>query len=1435
MKTRLSCLALLACLPSLAHTVSVAPGGNIRFFYGGSGSVVVAPLPGETCVVTVRVSEIVISRPLLDIPAPGPAVTVTVNIQASRRPDGGSESAGVQLSWTASGVGDCTGSGGAAFTVTVDDRPPTVASAPAPATTPTDPISLATGEYFFEEAPDLKLNSPMPLVFRRYYASRLKVSDATPSPLGDNWSHSFLFYLTPPTAASPTATVVDNRGRTITFQQSGATFTPAASAFVGYQLVQTSSGYTLGDPVESLFYNFNSSGRLSSIQDRNGNTHSISYTGTANNISVIGDGLGRSLRFSYDSSNRIISVSDGTRTVTYSYTGTTLTTFTDARNNQFRYNYDRASGLTGLIVSRTMPRGNIPSVQTFDSQGRTISQSDGDGNVTRFTYATGSTVQTDPAGRTQRYTFAPNGSLTTAVDENGASKTYGYDATGRLTSIRDSLSYARQMTYDSLSGLPLTQTEPDGTVTTWEYTSQTQSGIVFRNLTKVTMPGGSIAMAYDASGNVTAFTDIAGKITRMQYNGRGQVVRLTNPAGGETTYTYNQDGTPSTIVDDSGNTTTLTYDALWRATAITGANGAARRYTFDNGDNILSETDERGKTARFTWDGNGNLATSTDGAGATTTFTYDPGDRLISVTDPLGGRTSRTFDTRARVSTQTDRSGNRSSFAWDPAGRLTTLTDPSGGAWRREYDSEGFATRFTDPLNSAANFTRDSLGRAVRATTPSGATTSSAFDSAGFLTTFTDPSGAATTFTADPRGAVASATQGGMTNTFTRNDLGLITARTDGNGQVWRSETDRRGRITSLTDPVGGASTVTWDNMNRVSEITLPGEMGKYTVTRDPAGNITREAWSDGAEKTYSYDDAGRVTAASGITLTYDNRGDILTSNGVANTWDTGRRLSSVTVAPGKTVNYTYDNRNLLTRVTDWAGGTTTFTYDAAGQVLSVARPNGVTSAQTRNADGFVTSMTETGRGGRISALTLTRDGRGKVTAATRTTPAETVPADGVAEFGYDAASRVSGPEYDAMGRMTRDVARTFRWDLASRLTGLTDTTGATTHTYDAFDRRTSTTRAGVTRTFVRNYATGMDSIAAVREGSADLRYYVVTPAGRILYSVEATGNARRFYHYDDAGNTLFLTDDAGAVTDTYAYTPFGVQLSRTGNTDNPFTFAGQIGTMREGDTGLYYMRGRYYDSATARFLSRDPAGASVLPADGSLYSYARGNPLLFSDPTGRDAQVNGDLTDPLAHTDFSVEVWDGTKLLGTLNASFGEGGYLARKAGQKTPDNSSGGVLALGQGTFSVTFTPGARVSGGSQSIVVRGTAAQDEQAAQSMLSAIDFTSLNLPAYVPGTPAAAYLKARLKENLDQNGNPRSFLGFKTLRGSGNWTSYGVLFPAQTCNTFTGTALNAFLGTSYPTGVTAASVGTILAYNSAGIPSWLVNAAKKVTGPFSPF
>jgi RHS repeat-associated protein len=103
-------------------------------------------------------------------------------------------------------------------------------------------------------------------------------------------------------------------------------------------------------------------------------------------------------------------------------------------------------------------------------------------------------------------------------------------------------------------------------------------------------------------------------------------------------------------------------------------------------------------------------------------------------------------------------------------------------------------------------------------------------------------------------------------------------------------------------------------------------------------------------------------------------------------------------------------------------------------------------------------------------------------------------------------------------------------------------------------------------------------------------------------------------------GSVRQLTNSAGATTDTYEYDAFGNELNKTGTTPNNYLYRGEEW---DPDLGLYYLRARYYNPLTGRFLSRDPEEGKIgYPKTLHKYSFAAGDPVNGSDPTGKDDEI---------------------------------------------------------------------------------------------------------------------------------------------------------------------------------------------------------------------
>jgi RHS repeat-associated protein len=131
-----------------------------------------------------------------------------------------------------------------------------------------------------------------------------------------------------------------------------------------------------------------------------------------------------------------------------------------------------------------------------------------------------------------------------------------------------------------------------------------------------------------------------------------------------------------------------------------------------------------------------------------------------------------------------------------------------------------------------------------------------------------------------------------------------------------------------------------------------------------------------------------------------------------------------------------------------------------------------------------------------------------------------------------------------------------------------------------------------------------------LRDGpGTNYTYYIHGPGG--LPVEQINGTTALFYHHDQLGSTRLITDGTGLTQATYGFDVYGNLTASTGTVASPLRFAGQYW---DSESGLYYLRARYYDPATAQFLTRDPWVALTH----APYSYAGDNPLNAADPSGR-------------------------------------------------------------------------------------------------------------------------------------------------------------------------------------------------------------------------
>ncbi|OGO09483.1 MAG: hypothetical protein A2Y61_07925 [Chloroflexi bacterium RBG_13_60_13] len=950
-------------------------------------------------------------------------------------------------------------------------------------------IDTSTGSFGFEDR-DLALEGRIPLGLNRYYGGH---SDEFGT-LGYRWTHSFDTHLALAIDSDDVGVVFGSGGEEFfIWNPAYETFSAADARVHDYLVKNQDDSYTL-QTKDNLDYNFDSAGKLTTIEDLNGNTVTLTYDENGR-LDTVEDPDGRTLTFAYDGNGRLASVTDPMDAVlSYSYDGNgDLTSVTDPEEGVRTYTYDRHR-LTQIVDQN----GKTLFTNTLDSVNRVIEQTDALDHTISISYDTpakGVTQVTDPESNTASYYYDTAHRTTDKIDPQGHVISHVYDSAGNLESVIDPLFNEWEFAYDDDGDLT-GSTDPLGNPISITYNPQHLP-------TTITDARGYVTtLTYDDDGNLTSMTDPLDNVTTYTYDDDGNALSMTNPLDQTETYTYDAQGNRITKTDPLNNTWHWTYDAAGRMTSETDPNDNTTQFFYDflgrpigirdaflqettylfdlPGDLLMVEdplihrtlwgyddrglpvtkTDHAGKITSYTYDANRNMTSWTDPLDNTTAYTYDENNLLASITDPEGGTTSYTYDSAGRLTSEEDPLGRITSYEYDDAGRLTSMTLPNDGVFTYAYDENGNLLSETDPLFHTTSYLYDALNRRIRVTDALLHWTSYSYDDAGRLIEIANPLDYSTTYAYDA--------------------AGRLTSIIDPLDNVRSFGYDAAGNRTTSTDPLDRTTTFGYDALNRVVSIT------------DPASNTTA----------YTYDAAGRQTAvtrpsSNATTYAYDAR-DLLTSvqDALLNTTsyaydDAGRRIS-MTDPRSSVTSYGYDGAGRLTTITDALDGVVTFTYDAAGQQTAIANANGNTTTYTY--DDLGNLLTET-----------------------------------------DPLERVRSNTYDIAGRLTsatdaRYIVVEYDYDEANRLTSITYPSGSVEYAYNAANRRTSMTDSTGTTTWDYDAASRLTSLASPQATVG----YSYDEAGQRT-GMTLTGDRTATYEYDDAGRLSALTDwESRAITFVY-------------------------------------------------------------------------------------------------------------------------------------------------------------------------------------------------------------------------------------------------------------------------------------------------------------
>ena len=852
--------------------------------------------------------------------------------------------------------------------------------------------------------------------------------------------------------------------------------------------------------------------------------------------------------------------SDVTVSATYDYWGNPITE-TDANGNITRYEYD-------LMDRVTLQRRPDNGIKEYQYGGMMITEFDEYMNK-KSTYTTESGLLKRIYYRTQKvdnseYFYTPQNALKTEVIYSDVEDEEGNQIVFSRT----------EYTYDSMQR-PLSKEVYDGNGTlTYKETYAYEIGEDYQKKTTTVIGGDG-----NPSIVTSEYTDLYGNVFKKEVGEEFE------------TYTF----------DYAGNVTSV-------KSARANAEGRNDVHTveYDILGNVTQETDELGNTVRNEYDRLGRLLKSYDQNNYATEYTYDELNRVIEVKTPFEIKNGTVYYSvkktwyddngnviKERVSTNAAGETAQYSevnYTYDSVNRLI-MTQTSDGEEsnyvQNYYDLRGNLLRTYTGLSSPLTIT--GLDNVTGADTTY-AVTKYTYDALDRLITSTDALNQVETNTYDiASGLLLSTTdRKGNTFTFTYNANGELLTKSLSNGT--NAETTVYGLTGVPVSKQNSTSTITYTYNNKgrlVSETdSVTGATKAYTY--DAAGNrVTLTVTRDGTtemSQSYAYDKLNRLTSVSEngqviATYTYDNKGNKIQS-----------------ISNGDTTNYIYNLANMLTSQVTGTKLSETYTYYLNG------------NQKTKVSNGDTT--------------TYTYDGMNRLVSENDT------------QYTFD--------EFGNRATMSDGATTTtYTYDLNNRLTGISKVSGGVTtteqYTYDNNGNQTSKTVSGAS---VASYQYNCYNQLIQASVDGTTASYTYAPDG--LRSKKTVGNTVTLFVYDNAniieelcgndtnkyyrgigiikngdglyylyngqGDVAMLTNAEGTVVASYTFDAYG-NAQQENTVYNPFGYRGEY---YDEESGLIYLRNRYYDPTTGRFINEDPIRDGL-----NWYVYCGNNPVNYIDPNG--------------------------------------------------------------------------------------------------------------------------------------------------------------------------------------------------------------------------
>lgn len=934
---------------------------------------------------------------------------------------------------------------------------------------------------------------------------------------------------------------------------------------------------------------------------------------------------------------------------------------------KIRYFVNNKTGVVyDSVYQRRWPDSTIAN---YRDDGLLTSVLDRFGNTTSFAYDASHRLQTitDPAGKIITFGYNASGKLSTISDPGSPSRvsTFTINANGDLTHIQDPGGlYSLQATYDANHRMKL-RTDRRGGL--WGFAYDLAGKLAADTMPTVTADGslmrpvmrfGSLEQAvlvdptsgFGTSTNPAprvdnvmvraSVTNARGAVTRFRLDRWGSAMRTEEPHGRIGVVARDDSGRVIQTISPGGDTT----DIAWAKNNVTQRRnrtvGDTVTMTYEPLHNQLATISGHADSVWQYWS-NGRMDSMRVGRSskAPTRFWYDIRGRDTLVKDPEGHEVRTTFAASGWLNRDSVRTGvpsgyRRTAFTYDSYGRPLTIKDPRSLITTVSFDVLNRVTRVigpgTDPDTTTLGYdalfqtsVTDAMGQQYRffpnalgwvesdsMPVPPGVNSgrSYSYDAIGNRKTMVNRRGQSVTFTYDSLDHLLTRTADGLTTYFKTDPLGSFVAASNAES-VDTLKLDRAGRPVAEiairgTTRYERASSFNTRGLRTLLRMVSPWEDTiRYVYTSameldsiiDFAGGKTRRTYDNhrfptgvvlpnGVSISSSYPS---VHTPSGFVYSGANSVELNATVGVKYGFNSLGKVKDRLVAAidDEGVEFSYDDQGRLKTRRE-------FTLESSGRCEDT--PEGQMCPQSHKIYGNTTSYTYDKVGNRTDNSAVTAWGNRLI------------------KFGSDSLV------YDADGNLVKrfssgsEVQRLY-WNSVGHLVAVwTAGSDSLTLAYDGWGRRVRKASVTSSSQFIHD----RDDLLVEVDGSGTrVAEYTMYPGIDQPHHVRRGGPAGANYYFakEIPGNVVGLMDETGDLVKFYRYSEWGGLTFENGSASNSLLFAARE---FDAESGLYFVRARYYDPSIGRFISEDPTG---LQGGINAFSYGSDDPINHRDPTGLD------------------------------------------------------------------------------------------------------------------------------------------------------------------------------------------------------------------------